>query len=126
MNENHQYSILVVDDEPRICETMTMLLSGSGYEVATAIHGLDALNKLRDAIPNVIISDLNMPLMSGIEFLSVLRRRFRAIPVIAMSGAYPSEDQFAREVMADAYYCKGCCHPQDLLSKVSRLIHTRG
>ena len=57
--------------------------------------------------PDLIISDLHMPRMSGFEFLSVVRRRFPAIPVIAISGAYNLSESFAAGVMADAYLSQG-------------------
>ena len=79
--------ILFVDDEPGMREMVAMLLSEEGYEVLTAVDGLDALAQLRSVTPNLILSDLNMPRMSGFEFLSVVRRRFPSIPVIAISGA---------------------------------------
>jgi CheY-like chemotaxis protein len=52
------------------------LLHKEGYQVTTANNGFDALLKLKEVVPEVIISDLNMPKMSGFEFLSVVRRRF--------------------------------------------------
>ena len=48
----------------------------AGYVVRVAVDGLDAIGKLRKGLPALIISDLNMPLMSGVEFLNVVRRRF--------------------------------------------------
>ena len=96
-------SILFVDDEPCMREMVAMLLSEEGYEVLTAVDGLDALAQLRSVTPNLIVSDLNMPRMSGVEFLSVVRRRSPAIPVIAMSGAYDHGDALPAGVMADAF-----------------------
>jgi hypothetical protein len=71
----------------------------------------------------VIISDLNMPKMSGFEFLSVIRRRFPTISVIAISGAYDSR-VVPTGVLADAFYAKGEDHPETLLSSVAALIAT--
>src|SRR6476646_10985647 len=61
--------ILVVDDDAAIRDCLAMLLQSSGYEVSTAIHGFDALLQLRRKVPAIVISDLNMPQMSGFEFL---------------------------------------------------------
>jgi len=116
--------VLVVDDEPGIREIMTVYLTEEGYDVSTAEHGLDALLQLRSATPDVIISDLNMPQMSGFEFLSVVRRRFPGIPVVAISGAYESGDQVPGGVIADAFYSKGQHHPEELLHTVAELIQT--
>ena len=116
--------ILVVDDDESVRDVFTMMLREKGYEVATAENGFDALLKLKDVvIPDVIISDLNMPKMSGFEFLSVVRRRFPKISVIASSGAYGSR-AVPTGVLADAFYAKGEDHPETLLNSVATLIQT--
>jgi CheY-like chemotaxis protein len=121
MSDTPRQYVLLVDDDSRIRETMALLLHEEGYEVATAVHGLDALRQLRLATPQVIISDLNMPQMSGFELLSVVRLRFPSIPVIAMSGAYASSDCFPGGVMADAFYPKGGWQTEELLRAVTAL-----
>src|SRR5579875_1769737 len=85
---NFQTRVLVVDDEPIILETMTAILRSEDFAVRTADNGFAALVTLRQTPPDIIISDLRMPEMSGFEFLSVVRRRFPHIPVIAVSGEY--------------------------------------
>jgi CheY-like chemotaxis protein len=75
--------VLIVDDEASIRDSTSMLLRSAGYVVRTAEHGFDALLQLGTLASDVIISDLNMPQMSGFEFLSVVRRRFPEIVVIA-------------------------------------------
>ena len=65
---------------------MARLLVSAGYEVSKAEHGFSALLQLRRDVPDLILSDLNMPQMSGFEFLSVVRRRFPDVLVVAMSG----------------------------------------
>jgi CheY-like chemotaxis protein len=92
--------------------------------VRLAKHGFAALLRLREAFPAVIISDLNMPQMSRFEFLSVVRRRFRQIPVIAMSGAYHFGDAMPGGAIADAFFAKGRGTTEDLLRTVAELIHT--
>ena len=71
----------------------------------------------------MIISDLNMPKMSGFEFLSVVRRRFPKISVIASSGAYGSK-VVPTGVLADAFYAKGQEQTENLLDHVAGLIRT--
>ena len=66
-----------------------------------------------------------MPQMSGFEFLSVVRRRFPEIVVIAVSGAYESGDQVPGGVIADAFYAKGRHHPEELLRAIADLLSTR-
>ena len=116
--------VLVVDDEPGNRDVMASLLGLAGYDVSTAEHGLDALLQLRRALPDIIISDLNMPQMSGFELLSVVRRRFPEIPVIAVSGAYAAGDYVPGGVIADAFYAKGRHHPEELVRTVGELIQS--
>jgi PleD family two-component response regulator len=82
-----RYRILVVDDEPSVRETAGVILESEGYEVLTVPDGLDGLHALSKSLPDVIISDLNMPRMSGFEFLAIVRKRFPHIATIAMSAS---------------------------------------
>ena len=84
-------SVLLVDDDPSIRGLLTMRLARGRFEVQHAEDGIDAVVKLREHLPNVIISDLDMPRMSGSEFISVLRWRFPSIPVIVLSGSSPAQ-----------------------------------
>ncbi len=118
-----KHRILVVDDEASIRDVFTHLLQREGYEVATAENGFEALLKLKQLLPDVIISDLNMPKMSGFEFLSVVRRRFPMVSVVASSGAYESK-VVPTGVLADAFYAKGQDHPEILMKTVANLIQT--
>ena len=123
MSEPLTHRILVVDDEESIRLLFAQLLQRKGYEVATAENGFDALLKLKQSLPDVIISDLNMPKMSGFEFLSVVRRRFPKISVIASSGAYASR-VVPNGVLADVFFAKGQEHTETLLNSVADLIQT--
>jgi CheY-like chemotaxis protein/DNA-directed RNA polymerase subunit RPC12/RpoP len=98
--------LLIVDDRKLIRTSISHLLAEVGYSVRSAEDGFSALRELREEIPDIVISDLNMPGMCGFEFLRVVRRRFPAIQVIAMSGAFfGNEVPFG--VAADAFYQKG-------------------
>ena len=105
--------ILVVDDEPSIRTSLSLLLKESGYSVSTAENGLDALSSFRNELPDILISDLYMPGMTGFELTSVVRRRFPAVLIVAMSGAF-RDDKVPAGVVADAFFPKG--------SNVSRLL----
>ncbi|SNS71510.1 Response regulator receiver domain-containing protein [Granulicella rosea] len=69
----------------------------------------------------MIISDLQMPNMNGFEFLSVVRQRFPAIPVIVISGEF-SGISVPESVLADAFFSKGSYKPADLFEKISELL----
>jgi CheY-like chemotaxis protein len=119
-----KHEILVVDDEATLRESLGLVLHSAGYEVSTANNGFDALLQLKRRLPTIVLSDLNMPQMSGFEFLSVVRRRFPQISVIAMSGAYHSGESVPGGVIADAFYAKGHGDPGMLLRIVAGLIRT--
>jgi CheY-like chemotaxis protein len=117
---NFYYRILVVDNEPIVLQTSAAILHEHGYDVRTAVDGFDALAKLRRALPDLIISDLKMPNMSGFEFLSLVRRRFPQIPVIAVSGEFNSAMPVG--VLADAFFKKGDYRIEELFQKIANLL----
>ncbi|HVC48050.1 MAG TPA: response regulator [Terracidiphilus sp.] len=98
--------LLIVDDEECIRTTLSLVFAELGYQVRTALDGFSALRKIRLENPDILLSDLNMPGMSGFELLSVVRRRFPAILVIAMSGSFCGIE-VPSGVPADAFYEKG-------------------
>lgn len=109
-------NLLIVDDEASIRTSLSLIFRTFGYNVRTAEDGFAALKEIRNEIPDVVLSDLNMPRMSGFELLSVIRRRFPAIRVIAMSGAYTGEE-VPTGIAADAFFEKGN-NPASLVEKV--------
>jgi CheY-like chemotaxis protein len=96
--------ILLVDDEPLVRKLISGYLVAAGYVVRVAVDGLDAIEKLRVGLPDLIISDLNMPRMSGFELLGVVRKRFPQIPVIVISGV--NAEDMPEGVAADVYFHK--------------------
>lgn len=113
--------VLVVDDEPIILETMSAILEGEGFLVRTAEDRFAALVALRQMPPDVIISDLRMPNMSGFEFLSVVRRRFPHIPIIAISGEYVAVGM-PTGLLSDVFLQKGGYTQQQLFDTIRRLV----
>jgi CheY-like chemotaxis protein len=99
-------SILIVEDEESLRTSFVRLFTVLGYRVSSAGDGLAALVAMRQEVPDILLSDLNMPVMSGFELLSVVRRRFPEMRVIAMSGASYG-DQVPSGVAAEHYYQKG-------------------
>ena len=114
------HRVLVVDDDPRVVHASRLILEAKGYEVRAAADGFEALVELRRSMPDVIISDLRMPNMSGFELLSVVRRRFPHIPVIAISGEFSSASPTS--LIADAFFTKGQYEPNELFRRIAELM----
>ena len=113
--------ILVVDDEPSIRETARQILESGGYEVLTAADGLEGLHALSKSLPDLIISDLNMPRMSGFEFLAIVRERFPHIATIAVSGEYIASGN-PSGILADAFLQKGHYTLKELGREIAKLL----
>jgi CheY-like chemotaxis protein len=103
---NAKEKLLIVDDDVSVRESLTELFTDCGLSVRSAEDGSSALFEIWQEVPDIILSDLNMPHMSGCEFLSLVRHRYPAIRVVAMSGAF-SGDDIPPWIAADAFYEKG-------------------
>jgi CheY-like chemotaxis protein len=103
---NDANDIVVVDDNHVLVSVLSEIFKELGYTVRTASDGFEALATIRERVPGILISDLNMPRMTGYELLSIVRRRFPTVAVIAMSGAYRGND-IPPGIAADGFYAKG-------------------
>jgi len=103
---NKTNNIVIADDNQDLLRVLAAIFDQYGYAVRTACEGFTALALIRDYAPDILLSDLNMPGMSGFELLSIVRRRFPEIAVIAMSGEY-SGLAIPPDVAADGFYSKG-------------------
>jgi CheY-like chemotaxis protein len=116
-----RYRVLIVDDEANLRSLGKSILESQGYEVHCAEDGFEGLAALKRALPDMIISDLQMPNMNGFEFLSVVRQRFPTVPVIVISGEF-SGVSVPESVLADAFFPKGSYQPAALFEKISELL----
>lgn len=103
---NLRSRILLVEDELSVRTSMSLVLIELGYTVQLVEDGFSALEEIRREMPNILLTDLNMPGMSGFELLSLVRQQFPMLRTIAMSGAYCGND-VPSGVTADAFYPKG-------------------
>ncbi len=86
MNTNKISKILLVDDESSMIDVTQLILTELGYEVSTAGDGREGLKVLESAQPDLVITDIVMPDMEGIEFIRALAKERPSLPVIVMSG----------------------------------------
>jgi DNA-binding NtrC family response regulator len=78
--------ILVVDDESEVLEAVKNILESEGYKVITADDGKTGLREIRASLPDLLITDIVMKDMEGIEFLKAVHKEYKELPIIVMSG----------------------------------------
>jgi CheY-like chemotaxis protein len=118
-----EVSLLIVDDDATLRETLAMSFGALGYRVRSASDGFGALDVFDEELPDILLSDLQMPGMSGFELLYVVQRRFPAIRVVAMSGAYAG-DKVPEGIAAHAFHAKGT-NPKALFQTVEAMAQRK-
>ena len=83
--------VLIVDDEPEAFELLTEFVTSKGYDVITASNGEEALRKVREDRPRLILLDVNMPKMDGLEVLRRLREIDREVGIIMVTAVHEEE-----------------------------------
>ncbi len=117
--------VLVVDDSRTTREVLQSIFQASGYQVGTAVDGLDALAQMARQPYDVVIVDIEMPRMHGFELIETLRSRSetRMLPLVIITARTNEADrQRALEAGADAYVVKSAFDQNDLLTTVERLL----
>lgn len=121
MTDNHKKSILIVEDDPELAEVYHTLLSQAKYKVAVAHNGKDALKISDEHQPNLILLDLRMPVMDGVEFLEKykLKEKHPDVRVVVFSN-YDMQDEIddAYRLGAERYVLKAWASPKELLQIV--------
>ena len=114
-------TILIVDDEPRIRDFVRMNLELEHYRVEEAGNGIEALEKLRDTLPDLVILDVSMPEMDGFEALRHIRE-VSTVPVIMLTVRQSEADKIrGLDLGADDYLAKPFS-PPELLSRIRALL----
>lgn len=118
--------ILVIDDEPKLCRSISRTLEVAGFDTLTAGDGAEGMMLLRQFRPQLVITDLIMPVMEGIETIIEIRRTTPAMKIIAMSGGGATGDgtpflEAAMKIGADATLLKPFRNAE-LLDTVDRVM----
>jgi len=117
-------TILVVDDEPDVIEILRFNLNGAGFEVTASENGKDALQKARRLKPDLIVLDLMLPEMDGLEVCKYLRRdpATENIPVLMLTARAGEIDRvLGLEIGADDYVVKPFS-PRELVLRIKKLL----
>ena len=124
-NSSGRKRVLVVDDSITVREVERQMLVRLGYEVETAVDGVDGFTQLKAGRFDLLVMDVDMPRMNGIEFVKALRRepRFASLPVAIVSYKDRAEDRAAgMEAGANAYLTKGSFQDQSFIQTITDLI----
>jgi len=116
--------ILIVDDASSIRSLISMTLKSSGYDVVEAIDGKDGLSKVKAEKVDMIISDLNMPNMNGIEFITEVKKdaALKFIPIVMLTTeSEESKKQDGQKAGAMAWIIKPV-KPEILLATVKKVV----
>jgi two-component system, chemotaxis family, sensor kinase CheA len=122
--EIQQTRVLLVEDSLPIRTQMRRILEGAGYKVTVAVDGLDGLNKLKSGTFDAIVSDVEMPNLSGLELTSQVREfpQYDELPIILVTTLAKEEDKRkGADAGANAYLTKGDFDQSLLLSTLRRL-----
>jgi CheY-like chemotaxis protein len=114
--------VLVIDDEPAICELVADTLRDAGYTVDTAPNGVDALERMQLHVPQAIVLDLMMPRLNASGFVERMRLipRFSAIPILIVTASYAAH-QAAERLGARACLTKPF-ELDELVGQIGRLL----
>ena len=119
--DQRDMTILVVDDEARIRDFVRMNLELEHYRVLEASNGIEALDELRDNLPDLVVLDVTMPEMDGFETLKAMRE-VSTIPVIMLTVRQNEQDRIhGLDLGADDYIAKPFS-PRELLSRIRALL----
>jgi len=116
--------IIVVDDEPDILKTMEIFLKCEGFDVITAVDGIEGLEKIKKEAPDLVILDVMLPKLDGYKVCRLLKfdRNFRTIPIVIFTArAQEIDEKKAKEVKADAFITKPF-QSETFLAKIRELL----
>lgn len=121
----HKPTLLLVDDAPMMTRFLELFLA-ENYHVTSCLGPVDALDKIsKGYTPDVIVTDLQMPDMSGIAFIKAMRKLFPGSPIVAISGLKESGSRLkALEAGADDFVPKPF-HPAELKVRIGKLVERK-
>jgi two-component system chemotaxis response regulator CheY len=117
-------TILIVDDSASVRQVVSIALKGAGYEVITGVDGKDALTKLNGQRVHLIISDVNMPNMDGITFVSEAKKlpAYKFTPIIMLTTESQEEKKRQAQAAGAKAWVTKPFQPEQMLSAVAKLV----
>ena len=116
--------IATVDDSASVRQMVSFTLKGAGYDVIECVDGQDAINKLSGAGVNMVITDLNMPNMNGLELIKALRAKaeFKFMPIVFLTTESQAEKKNAAKAAGATGWIVKPFKPDQLLTVVKKVL----
>jgi DNA-binding response OmpR family regulator len=125
MDNNSKKIVLLVEDDTFVSDIYTMKLTAEGFNVVLASNGMEALKKLEELVPDIILLDVIMPYVSGMEVLHKIKSQenLKKIPVILLTNVSEKEKiEEALGIGADDYLIKSHFTPSEVLAKINSFL----
>lgn len=119
--------ILIVEDEESVLEFLKFYISRQGFQVSTASDGEEAIRKIKENKPDLVILDIVVPKKSGYEIVKYLQREYKDLPVIVITGHLRDTEtymMFKLEPNVKEFYTKPV-QPDVLISKIHAILNTK-
>jgi DNA-binding response OmpR family regulator len=116
--------ILIAEDEPDIRDFLAAVLKGAGHEVAEAGDGAEVLTHLAGPAPDMVLMDLHMPLLSGLDALAQIRKveSWKAVPILFLTASGATDDMVRARTLGARGYLVKPVRSADLLARVTMVL----
>jgi adenylate cyclase len=117
-------TILIIEDQEDFAELLRLRVDANGYEAAVALSGAEGLEKAAEMVPSLILLDIMMPVMNGLEVLRRLKEddKTRDIPVIVVTAKGDAKVVFEARRLGSKGFLVKPCQPADLLREIRQHI----
>ena len=117
--------VLIVDDDPKVCETLDRYLAHAGYATASALDGRRALDAVRSFAPDLIVLDVMLPEVDGLEICRTLRAS-SSVPIIMLTARSTERDKLAGLTLGADDYLTKPFSPRELVARVEAVLRRAG
>jgi DNA-binding response OmpR family regulator len=120
---NNEKKVMIIEDDNMTIEILKFILKKEGYKISISNDGINAIERVGIIMPDLVITDIMIPLKSGLEVITYIKSNFKNLPVIALSslGEEQNTVEEAFKMGADDFIAKPF-NPNELLLRIKRLI----
>lgn len=120
---NNEKKIMIIEDDNMTIEILKFILKKEGYKISIAKDGINAIERVGIIMPDLVITDIMIPLKSGLEVITYIKNNFKNLPVIALSslGEEQNTVEEAFKMGADDFIAKPF-NPNELLLRIKRFL----